>query len=74
MVILSLLGIVSAHQPVMDMAPRWEGGYGFQTRIESFSSSTLKQGNRKTKNPLGLTNEKTIVWLEGIYSKSPRDR
>lgn len=25
-----------AHQPVMDMAPRWDGGYGFQTRFEHF--------------------------------------
>ena len=23
-----------AHQPVMDMAPRWSGGYGFQIRNE----------------------------------------
>lgn len=29
-----------AHQPVMDMAPRWAGGYGFQTRIEHFDSET----------------------------------
>lgn len=29
-----------AHQPVMDMAPRWDGGYGWQTRIEHFDSRT----------------------------------
>jgi hypothetical protein len=29
---------VFAHQPVMDMAPRWSGGYGFQIRYESFGS------------------------------------
>ena len=29
-----------AHQPVMDMAPRWEGGYGIQTRVERFDSRT----------------------------------
>ena len=38
MVILSLLGIVSAHQPVMDMAPRWAGGWGFQFRYETLGS------------------------------------
>jgi len=25
-----------AHQPVMDMAPRWEEGYGFQLRHDRF--------------------------------------
>ena len=29
-----------AHQPVMDMAPRWAEGYGIQTRVEHFSSQT----------------------------------
>lgn len=29
-----------AHQPVMDMAPRWGGGYGFQTRVEHFDDVT----------------------------------
>ena len=36
---LGLIGtFVFAHQPVMDMAPRWSGGYGFQVRYESFGS------------------------------------
>ncbi|MBT5855041.1 transporter [bacterium] len=60
--------ILLAHQPVMDMAPRWEGGYGFQTRLESFSSNQLKQGTTEVSNPLGLRNEKTTLWLEGVYS------
>jgi hypothetical protein len=29
-----------AHQPVMDMAPRWADGYGVQTRVEHFDSQT----------------------------------
>ena len=28
-----------AHQPVMDMAPRWDGGYGIQTRFEHFDDT-----------------------------------
>lgn len=32
---------VSAHQPVMDMAPRWNNGYGFQTRIEHSDAKTV---------------------------------
>ena len=29
-----------AHQPVMDMAPRWSDGYGVQSRIEYFNSES----------------------------------
>lgn len=29
-----------AHQPVMDMAPRWADGYGFQVRVDNFDSQT----------------------------------
>ncbi len=29
-----------AHQPVMDMAPRWDGGYGAQTRLEMMGDDT----------------------------------
>jgi hypothetical protein len=29
-----------AHQPIMDMAPRWNNGYGVQTRIEHANSKT----------------------------------
>ena len=29
-----LITALMAHQPVMDMAPRWSGGYGFQIRNE----------------------------------------
>lgn len=33
-------GVALAHQPVMDMAPRWADGYGIQTRVENFDSTT----------------------------------
>ena len=29
-----------AHQPVMDMAPRWAEGFGIQSRVERFDSQT----------------------------------
>ncbi len=39
-----VLGLASAqalaHQPVLDMAPRWSEGYGLQTRVENFDSQT----------------------------------
>ena len=39
-VIVILSAIKShAHQPVMDMAPRWENGYGFQIRQEIFGEA-----------------------------------
>ena len=57
-----------AHQPVMDMAPRWSGGYGFQTRYESVISDRLELDGRTTGNPLGLRSESQIQWLEGVYT------
>lgn len=57
-----------AHQPVMDMAPRWEGGYGFQVRHESRSSDTLKDGDSEVDNPLGRKRRVNTLWWEGIYT------
>ena len=37
---LYIIPEVYAHQPVMDMAPRWNNGYGFQTRIEHSDKKT----------------------------------
>ena len=64
------LGAASAHahQPVMDMAPRWEDGYGFQIRHQSYGSGKLKQGTTRIANPLGLERHVRKTWLEGIYT------
>ena len=40
LLIISFTGEAFAHQPVMDMAPRWAQGYGIQTRVENFDSRT----------------------------------
>ncbi len=37
---LTPASIAFAHQPVMDMAPRWNGGYGIQTRVERANDVT----------------------------------
>lgn len=37
---LFLSAAAQAHQPVMDMAPRWEGGYGVQTRVTHANDQT----------------------------------
>lgn len=59
---------VSAHQPVMDMAPRWEEGYGFQVRYENFGSDDLMDGDSEISNPLGLKRYVNTLWLEGVYT------
>ena len=62
--ILGLIGaLVFAHQPVMDMAPRWNGGYGFQVRYERFGSDrTIHE-----QNILSSYFQQTY-WLEGVYT------
>lgn len=37
------------HQPVMDMAPRWQGGYGLQVRVESEQKNKLEADGRGTQ-------------------------
>ncbi len=55
--------LVFAHQPVMDMAPRWSGGYGFQIRHESFGSDRTIND----KDMLSSYYQQTY-WLEGVYT------
>ena len=43
-------GSANAHQPVMDMAPRWAEGYGFQLRQEHFGSDDLMRGSDSVEN------------------------
>jgi len=57
-----------AHQPVMDMAPRWADGYGFQLRAERFGSDELKQGSTDLPNPAGAERYVNTIWLEGVYT------
>ena len=68
-VILLFISLNSySHQPVMDIAPRWEDGYGIQLRHENFGSDELIDGGKKAPN---LNNAKVLTnltWLEGVYS------
>lgn len=63
-----LAGTASAHQPVMDMAPRWENGFGFQYRYEYYGSDELLSGSSKLENPLGLKRHVERNWFEGVYT------
>jgi len=57
-----------AHQPVMDMAPRWEGGWGLQVRNEHRFSDELLSGNSEVSNPQGRERRVNATWLEGVYT------
>jgi hypothetical protein len=57
-----------AHQPVMDMAPRWVDGYGFQVRHENYGSSELISKDSKVNN---ISNQEISInktWFEGVYT------
>ena len=56
------------HQPVMDMAPRWEGGWGFQVRHEYRFSDKLLDGDSETSNPQARERSVNTAWLEGVYT------
>lgn len=64
----ALTNNVLAHQPVMDMAPRWEHGYGFQIRHDSYGSDTLLNGDAEVDNAFDLDNDVNLTWLEGVYT------
>ncbi len=58
----------SAHQPVMDMAPRWADGFGFQLRHEHYGSDERKRGSDSIDNPLGIGRFVDTTWIEGVYT------
>ena len=60
------LSLVNADQPIMNMMPRWDGGYGFQVRAEHVHRSDLKQG--KDAVGLGFTEDLTQLHLESVYT------
>lgn len=68
--VFALLGAgpALAHQPVMDMAPRWQDGWGVQVRHESRFSDDLLAGSREVPNPIGREQRTETTWLEGIYT------
>ncbi len=57
-----------ADQPVMNEAPRWAGGYGFQFRHESYGSDELLRDDSEIDNPLGLSRYVEETWFEGVYT------
>ena len=56
------------HQPVMDMAPRWAGGYGFQVFQVHSIADDLRFGESTLSNPYDLKSRVDSTWLEGVYT------
>ncbi len=67
-VTLAGAGLLSARQPVMDMVPRWAGGWGFQYFHEFRMAEDLFSGASEVANPDGLRKEIRTSWLEGVYT------
>lgn len=63
LIILTQSSIIIAHQPIMDMAPRWNGGYGIQLRYERFGSDKFINGSNSLNRILHET-----MWLEGVFT------
>ena len=55
LILFFIAGTLKAHQPVMDMAPRWAGGSGLQIRHIWFGSDKLLDYEDQVGNPLGLS-------------------
>lgn len=65
-VLLTQLNCLHADQPIMNMMPRWDGGYGFQVRAEHIHRSDLKQGSQTVGS--GFTEDISKIHLEGVYT------
>jgi hypothetical protein len=63
-----------AHQPVMDMAPRWKRGWGVEVRHEARRSDRVKDGDSSAANPLGREQRVNTTWVEGVYAFVPEFR
>ena len=57
-----------AHQPVMDMAPRWSGGSGFQVRHEYRASNEILNGRDEIPNSFDRSQRVRKTWFEGVYT------
>ena len=59
---------VLGHQPVMDMAPRWAGGYGVQLFQVHSIADDLRHGELTLPNPHQLGSRVDTTSLEGVYT------
>ena len=66
--ILGLLfaSFLMADEPIMNMMPRWKGGWGIQTIFEHRTERDLLLGERIANK--GFGEEVNIIHLEGVYT------
>ncbi len=55
----------SAHQPVMDMSPRWSDGFGLRVRQEYRVSDDVLRGSSNANSGLDRTRRVRKTWFEG---------
>ena len=57
---------LQADQPIMNMMPRWNGGYGMQTLLENIDKQDLKLGD--SVHTKGLSEQIQTLHLQGVYT------
>lgn len=57
---------LQADQPIMNMMPRWNGGYGIQTLLENIDKQDLKLGD--SVHAKGLSEQIQTLHLQGVYT------
>lgn len=61
-----LVSTLMADQPIMNMMPRWDGGFGFQLIQEYRTESALLDGDTEIAD--GLSESVHVLHLEGVYT------
>ena len=65
--VLQLLAFqLAADEPIMNMMPRWAGGWGYQFVEEYRHESDLLLGDRKAYP--GFTEDVHLMHLQGVYT------
>lgn len=70
-ILLILAGSTSlalADQPIMNMMPRWDGGWGFQFIEEYRHYDSYLDGTSKVRSDLDLEEEMHILHFQGVYT------
>ena len=58
--------IAQADDPIMNMMPRWSGGWGYQVHYEFINETDLLMGSNKVYP--GFSEEINVMHLEGVYT------
>jgi len=64
--LIAALPPLTADQPIMNMMPRWNGGYGVQMLADTIHRSDLKQGKDVVGD--GFSEDISQVHLQGVYT------